>query len=82
MANFDNGFCAATVEGEAGNSVFGFARLSVTLPLDNLPDEDDVFAARACACLSCPTFLGLKRYARCNDWAQADISIEAFLDNL
>ena len=43
MANFDNCFCTATVEGEAGNPVFGFARLSVTLPVDNLPDEDDVF---------------------------------------
>ena len=43
MAKFDNGFCTATVEGEAGNPVFGFARLSVTLPLDDLPGEDNVF---------------------------------------
>ena len=55
----------------------GFATLQTAQNRDDRA-ERDLFSVA----LSCPAFLGLKRYARCNDWAQADISIEAFLDNL
>ena len=43
MANFDDCFRTAAVEGETCNPVLGFARLTVALPLNDLPGEDNVF---------------------------------------
>ncbi len=48
-ADFDDCFRGRTVERGACDDALDFARLSVALPLGDLPREDDIFEIVACA---------------------------------